>query len=102
MNQILNKKHDVIPKDAVYIGRPSKWGNPFEIGNDGTRSEVLEKYTKWILQNPDLIQQAKVEIGNRPMVCWCSPAKCHAEILSKLIHDEPVEVTPTINLSLFS
>ncbi len=28
----------------VYIGRPGKWGNPFEIGKDGNRAEVIEKY----------------------------------------------------------
>ncbi len=30
----------------VYIGRPSKWGNPFNIGRDGTREEVIAKYEK--------------------------------------------------------
>lgn len=28
----------------VYIGRPSKWGNPFIIGRDGTREEVIDNY----------------------------------------------------------
>ena len=32
----------------IYIGRPSKWGNPFSIGKDGTREEVIEKYREWI------------------------------------------------------
>lgn len=32
----------------VYIGRPSKWGNPFVIGKDGTREEVIAKYAEWI------------------------------------------------------
>ena len=32
----------------VYIGRPSKWGNPFVVGKDGTREEVIGKYKKWI------------------------------------------------------
>jgi hypothetical protein len=31
-------------RGRVYIGRPSKWGNPFVIGRDGSREEVIEKY----------------------------------------------------------
>jgi hypothetical protein len=44
----------------VYIGRPGKgknkeegkWGSPFEIGRDGTREEVIAKYTNISLTNP--------------------------------------------------
>lgn len=32
----------------VYIGRPSKFDNPFVIGPDGTREEVIEKYRNWL------------------------------------------------------
>ena len=39
----------------IYIGRPSRWGNPFVIGKDGTREEVVEKYRNWILKNEYLM-----------------------------------------------
>lgn len=32
----------------VYIGRPGKWGNPFVIGRDGSREEVIAKYRAWV------------------------------------------------------
>lgn len=32
----------------VYIGRPGKWGNPFVIGRDGSRAEVIAKYRTWL------------------------------------------------------
>ncbi|RWK52772.1 MAG: DUF4326 domain-containing protein, partial [Mesorhizobium sp.] len=38
----------------VYIGRPSKWGNPFVIGPDGSRAEVIAKYRAWIASQPEL------------------------------------------------
>jgi hypothetical protein len=44
MPRVLNKKLDRIPPGAVYIGWPGKWGNPFVIGRDGTREEVVAKY----------------------------------------------------------
>jgi hypothetical protein len=39
----------------VYIGRGSKWGNPFVIGKDGDRDEVIAKYREWIKTQPQLL-----------------------------------------------
>ena len=51
MPQVLNIKHNrliLTRRDVVYIGRPSKWGNPFVIGKDGTREEVIAKFKNYI------------------------------------------------------
>jgi len=55
---VLNKKQlrGAVP-NAVYIGRPSMWGNPFVIGKDGTRAEVVEKHERWRLRQPRLMAQ---------------------------------------------
>ncbi len=55
----------------VYIGRPSKWGNPFVIGRDSTRAEVIAKYREWVVQ-PELMG-ALDELRGRDVVCWCAP-----------------------------
>lgn len=70
----------------IYIGRPSKWGNPFEIGKDGTREEVIAKYEKWIRTQPELLQ-ALPELVGKTLGCWCSPKPCHGDILEKLIKE---------------
>lgn len=67
----------------VYIGRPSKWGNPFEIGKDGSRSEVISKYETLLRNTPELLQDLKSLKGLR-LGCWCSPDPCHGDILLKL------------------
>lgn len=67
----------------VYIGRPSKWGNPFEIGKDGTRTEVIEKFRKWIQTKPELLNSL-FELKGKRLGCWCSPQKCHGEVLDEL------------------
>ena len=72
-------------KYDVYIGRPSKWGNPFVIGRDGSREEVIEKYRQWILQQPKLLNDLK-ELENKVLGCWCYPNNCHGDILISLIH----------------
>ena len=46
MCRVLNKHHAGVPAGAVYIGRGSKWGNPFRIGPDGDRAAVIAKYER--------------------------------------------------------
>lgn len=71
----------------VYIGRPSKWGNPFVIGLDGDRQEVIEKYTSWLQAQPYLIAKAKQELRGKVLGCWCAPRACHGDVLIKLIEE---------------
>ena len=71
----------------VYIGRPSKWGNPFTIGKDGTREEVISKYEAYIMNRPDLLSQLK-ELQGKILGCWCSPKACHGDILKIMVEDK--------------
>ena len=64
----------------VYIGRPSKWGNPFSIGKDGTRSEVIQKYSVWLSKQPNLLN-AIGELRGKVLGCWCHPQPCHGDVL---------------------
>jgi len=66
----------------VYIGRPSKWGNPFTIGKDGTRAQVIERYEEYLLGSPDLMA-ALPELMGRVLGCWCAPKPCHGDILAR-------------------
>lgn len=67
----------------VYVGRPSKWGNPFEIGKDGTREQVIAKYREYILSSPHLLR-ALPELKGKVLACWCSPKPCHADVLVEM------------------
>jgi hypothetical protein len=67
----------------VYIGRPSKWGNPFVIGADGDRFTVIQKYREWLAGKPDL--QADVEeLQGKRLGCFCAPLPCHGDVLAEL------------------
>lgn len=65
----------------VYIGRPASglkgsiWGNPFKIGRDGTREEVIAKYREYVLGKPELLRQLE-SLRGKVLGCWCSPQKC--------------------------
>ena len=75
----------------VYIGRAvrrrrlkaSIWGNPFVIGKDGTRDEVMVKYREWLLGNPELLKKLP-ELKGKVLGCWCAPEACHGDVLSAL------------------
>lgn len=67
----------------VYIGRPSKWGNPFEIGKDGDRGTVIRKYREWVVTQPHLMA-ALHELQGKVLGCWCSPKACHGDVLALL------------------
>ncbi len=70
-------------KYDIYIGRPSKWGNPFVIGKDGTREEVVAKYKTSITSNPRLLRDIR-ELRGRILGCWCKPHACHGDVLAEL------------------
>jgi len=73
----------------VYIGRPSKWGNPFSHKNGtkaehlvGSREEAIVAYHDWLVSDgKHLIEQAKIELKGKTLGCWCSPKPCHGDIL---------------------
>lgn len=67
----------------VYIDRPSRWGNPFVIGRDGTRGQVVERYEQWLLAQPQMLA-ALGELAGQILGCWCAPHACHGDVLARL------------------
>ena len=90
MPKVLNRRTDKIPSDAVYVGRPSKWGNPYQIGVSGTRGEVIQLYREdledAVSDNPHYLDKLK----GKDLVCWCAPLPCHADVLLELANKEEV------------
>lgn len=85
--KVYNRHHKDEPPGAIYVGRPTKWGNPFEIGKDGTREGVLIKYQTYVdqlRQTSDLFVKDLEELRGKDLVCWCVPKSCHASILLEL------------------
>lgn len=66
----------------IYIGRPSEWGNPFVIGQDGTREEVVTKYETWLLGQPELLAKVPI-LKDKILGCFCTPLPCHGDVLVK-------------------
>jgi hypothetical protein len=81
--QVLHKYRDKPTPDAVFVGRPSKWGNPFVIGKDGTRDDVVAKYRSWVGTQPHLLN-ALDELRGKDLICFCAPENCHGLVLLEL------------------
>ena len=69
----------------VYIGRGSKWGNPFIIGKDGRREEVIRKYAEYLANKEELLT-ALDELDGKVLGCYCTPQACHGDVLIRFIN----------------
>jgi len=98
MIRIENKK--TYRGKGIYVGREmpgipgSVLGNPFQIGRDGTREEVVEKYRRWLWEQIKLGNDVYVELkriadlarcGDVSLVCWCAPNLCHATVIERSV-----------------
>jgi hypothetical protein len=87
----------------VYIGRAvqrrarslgaSIWANPFKIGKDGTREQVISAYRTHLIASPMLLA-ALPELKGKRLGCWCRPLPCHGDVLAELADALPEEARP--------
>ena len=77
--KIVNLRHEAYD---IYIGRGTKWGNPFIINKDGNREEVIQKYEDYFCKNKYLLY-ALQELEDKILGCHCKPLACHGDILIK-------------------
>ena len=84
--------------DGVYIGRPSLLGNPYVIGKDGTRDQVIGLYRSWLWRQIELRSEVYQELRrlaekaneeDMVLICWCKhpkfPTGCHGDVVKRAI-----------------
>ena len=74
----------------VYIGRPTIFGNPYEIGRDGSRQDVVDKYRAYfhnrIYGDVEFKKQVLALKGKR-LGCFCKPHACHGDIICEYLNN---------------
>ena len=86
MRVVSKRGRRVVGVDDVYIGRPSKWGNPYTIGvYDGSRSEVIAKFEEYAREK--FTREELLELRGKTLVCWCKPLACHGDVLVDLVEE---------------
>lgn len=84
---VQNKKQYDGP--GMYIGRPSELGNPFTIGEDGTRDEVIDKYIIWFEAHPEEWKaRIRRKYRGKVLICWCRPFRCHGDYIAQYVNEE--------------
>ena len=90
MPKVYNKRKNGYPKDAIYVGRPSLYGNPFTVKEFG-RGGALTLYKEWMETEVGLVvhikKTAKDFLKGKDLLCWCAPEPCHADILLRIANE---------------
>lgn len=103
-----------MPPKTVYVGRPTKWGNPFILKdayseaahdlssmkikytdpkNEGARDWsgyatelAIINYKRYLSGHPEIVAAAKIELKGKDLACWCKIGEpCHADVLIEVI-----------------
>ena len=83
----------------IYVGRPTKWGNPFKVGDEGidSREKAVALYKEWIenkmpnKQKPPTNTEIRNELAGKNLSCWCSlDGPCHADVLLEIANGKIV------------
>lgn len=84
--QLRRKKGFRLPPNTINVARPGKWGNPYKIGVDGTREEVIDLFRHHHGMFEQFSHsQIKKELRGKNLACWCPLDKaCHASILLEI------------------
>jgi hypothetical protein len=84
-----------MPPNTVYVGRPTKFGNPFLVGPNGkdwSREEVVAMYRKWAKEHGTYAGiEAVMNLRGKDLACWCplidengNRVPCHADVLLEI------------------
>lgn len=79
-----------MPPNAVYVGRPTKWGNPYKVGaphpifgDAMDADDAVAMYIFHLITSGLLMSIA--ELRGKDLICWCPLDRpCHADVLLKL------------------
>lgn len=89
--QILNRYHlqGAWPTNALYVGRGTPLGNPYQVGEHGSREEVVLAYRDWLERrlserDPVVLTALAGIKENSALICSCAPKLCHAEIIREV------------------
>jgi hypothetical protein len=91
--RVFNIKRDLVPQDAIYIGRgtwrgqKSKLGNPFAIGANGDRHSVCDRFEEWAPTQPEIMAEIE-KLRDKDLACYCAPNRCHGNWILKVANRE--------------
>ncbi len=96
MSAVINLRHEPklreqfeyaqVVNNTVLIDRRTKWGNPWRVGRDGSRDEVIARYRADLWHRIRAGEVALEELAGLDgcwLACWCEPQPCHGDVLAR-------------------
>ena len=96
MRAVVNLKHEPKLREAfeyahvvdntVLIDRRTKWGNPYKLGADGDREQVIARYRADLwrrIRAGEVTLEELAELDGCWLACWCEPLPCHGDVLAR-------------------
>ncbi len=79
------------PEGALYVGRPTRYGNPFSVAEHG-RAGAVARFEAHLTEHPEIVAQIRDELGGKDLACWCRlDQACHADALLHVANDGGAE-----------
>lgn len=81
-----------LPPFSTYCGRGSPFGNPYRVGIDGTRDEVIDRFVAERSQDQAFLDLVRRRLRGRHLVCHCAPLRCHCNwlrLVANAVEAEP-------------
>lgn len=78
-----------MPEGAVYVGRPTAWGNRFRIDEGFSRESVIREYREFLNSDWAIIATIQARLRGKDLTCWCPlDQPCHADVLLEIANRE--------------
>lgn len=88
--QLHRRKGWRLPPNTIVVARPTRWGNPFRLGEHGDAATCVRRYRAWLLDNAQRGREPNpasvhAQLAGRDLACWCAPDQpCHADVLLEM------------------
>lgn len=78
--KVYNKKDP--NAQGVWVDRETPYGNPYHLGEDGNRKEVIAKFEEKLIQSREMAAMLP-NLRNKSLICHCKPKSCHGDVWFK-------------------
>jgi hypothetical protein len=95
MHLLNRRNYGILPEGAIPISRGTPFGNPFVIGRDGNRTEVIAKYREYFhekIKRSPRFKKDVMQLLGHDLVCWCAPLPCHGQVIIDWLRSREVSV----------
>lgn len=74
------------PPGAVYVGRPTIFGNPFHVSSGLTAKECVDAFRQHVTDSPEMSRAIPDLLRGKDLMCWCAIGAdhCHADVLLEI------------------